>query len=55
MTRLVSRLAVPRPGDRFRLEYDPADRSRLAVREALPVEPRQESRGAVGQARGLVR
>jgi hypothetical protein len=44
-TRLVSRLAVPRPGDRFSVEYDPAERTRLAVREALPVEPRQDSMG----------
>ena len=42
-TKLVSRLAVPRPGDRFSVEYDPADRTRLAVRRALPVEPRQTS------------
>ncbi|MET7396568.1 hypothetical protein ABZS66_24110 [Dactylosporangium sp. NPDC005572] len=38
-TRLVSRLAAPRPGDRFAVEYDPADPTRLAVREALPAEP----------------
>lgn len=42
-TKLVSRLAVPRPGDRFSVEYDPAERTRLAVRGALPVEPRQNS------------
>jgi len=36
---LVSRLAPPRPGDRFAVGYDPADRTRLAVREALPAEP----------------
>lgn len=41
--KLVSRLATPRPGDRFAVEYDPADRTRLAVREALPAEPRPDS------------
>ncbi|WP_238011823.1 hypothetical protein KZZ52_13370 [Dactylosporangium sp. AC04546] len=40
-TRLVSRLAAPRPGDRFVVEYDPADPTRLAVREALPAEPKR--------------
>jgi hypothetical protein len=41
--RLVSRLAVPRPGDRFRVEYDPADQTRLAIGEALPGGPVQDS------------
>ncbi|GGM82081.1 hypothetical protein ACFFX1_21280 [Dactylosporangium sucinum] len=39
VTRLVPRLAAPRPGDRFVVEYDPADPTRLAVRAALPAEP----------------
>jgi hypothetical protein len=42
-TKLVSRLAPPRPGDRFTVEYDPADPTRLAVGEALPPEPRHDN------------
>ena len=41
-TTLVPRLAPPRPGDRYAVEYDPADRTRLAVRDALPAEPRHD-------------
>ncbi|GAB3829781.1 SHOCT domain-containing protein [Dactylosporangium cerinum] len=42
-TKLVSPLAAPQPGDRFSVDYDPADWTRLAIREAPPVEPRQNS------------
>jgi hypothetical protein len=41
--KVVPRLAPPRPGDRFAVEYDPADRSRLAVQEALPAESTHDS------------
>jgi hypothetical protein len=47
-TKLVSPLTMARPGDRFSVGYDPADRTRLAVREALPVEPRRS--GMVDQS-----
>jgi hypothetical protein len=41
--KLVPRLSPPRPGDRFTVEYDAADRSRVAVLEALPAESRHDS------------